>query len=244
MTIIRPSIFGSSDGIVAAMSTRAGGVSGPVLDLNLSYKVGDAPENVRENRRRFFEAAGVAEASVVLPGQEHTDVVRYCAGPSSHPACDGLVTDGTSVVLGVTVADCTPVLLFAADRRIIAAVHAGWRGTAAGIVSRALGMMMERWKCVPSEVKAFVGPSAGVCCYEVGSDVAARFPADCAAPMPGGKFRLDVKRANVVQMLASGMRESHIEVHPDCTIHDDRYHSHRRDGQASGRMVAVIGMIH
>lgn len=244
MTIIRPAIFGPGDGVIAAMSTRNGGVSGPALDLNISFRVGDDPENVRENRRRFFEAAGVAASSVVLPGQEHTDVVRYCTGPSVQPSCDGLVTDGTSAVLGVTVADCTPVLLFDPRRRVIAAVHAGWRGTAAGIVRRALDMMAERWRCEPSEVKAFIGPSAGGCCYEVGTDVAARFPAECAVPKDGGKFLLDVKRTNVLQMLASGMQESHIEVHPDCTIHNELYHSYRRDGLVSGRMAAVIGLIH
>jgi copper oxidase (laccase) domain-containing protein len=112
VVVDRPKIFSAFPEIVAGVSTREGGVSGPVLGLNLSFRVGDDPENVRENRRRFFGAFGMTESDAAIPQQVHSR--RIVEAPSAGPyeSCDGVFTDRTGMGLVVTVADCVPILLY------------------------------------------------------------------------------------------------------------------------------------
>lgn len=224
------------------MSTRNGGVSGEHFGLNMSYNVGDEPDRVAENRKLFLREMDIEESLVAFPLQEHTATVMDCSLPNKYPHCDGLVTNRSSLYLAVTVADCTPVVLYDTKNNVIAGVHAGWRGTAAKIAVNALKTMSHRYSTIPSDVVAFIGPSAGGCCYEVGEEVAKSFPKECITPLKNKKYLLDVKKTNLLQLLENGLQESHIEVHSDCTIHNKEYHSYRRDGAQSGRMLAIIGL--
>ncbi|MBI2427641.1 MAG: polyphenol oxidase family protein [Ignavibacteriales bacterium] len=152
------------------------------------------------------------------------------------------MTDAKNTFLAVSIADCTPIMLYDPDKNVIAGIHAGWRGTSKSIVGNAVQLMKQNYSVVPANIVAFIGPSAGVCCYEVGNEVAELFPNDCWTEKGNGKFMLNVKKVNMLQLLANGVQESHIEVHPDCSIHNQQYHSFRRDGKNSGRMLAVIGI--
>jgi len=241
MTSIAPSIF--PGGIVAAFSTRKGGVSPAPLGLNLSFKVGDDAANVRKNRELFFGPLGIPLDRLAIPGQVHGGTVRRAENPGDYPETDALVTDRPGLFLCVSVADCVPILLFDPARNVVGAVHAGWRGSAAGITGTAVRTMVEAFGTNPGEILASIGPSASSCCYVVGPEVAARFDAGFRAGRNGGVY-LDLKEANRAQLVLAGVPHGNIEVSPHCTISEpDLFHSHRRDGAQSGRMMGVIGRI-
>jgi YfiH family protein len=240
-TLTKPSIFDGCP-VTAVMSTRRGGVSAGGFGMNLSFRVGDREEDVHENRRRFFGMAGVGVSQIVVPSQVHGTCVRKVESPSNPGDCDGLITDRPAVYLCVTTADCVPILVFEPQRRVIGAFHAGWRGTADAIVSEGVRMMVSEFGADPGRMLAFIGPSAGACCYEVGPEVANKL-----SPMfvtrGDGRLIADLKRANADLLVKQGIPPQNIEIHPSCTIHEsDRFHSHRRDGVRSGRMMAVIGI--
>jgi polyphenol oxidase len=233
-----------STGIVAhGISTRQGGVSGSVLGMNTSFQVGDIPENVTENRRLLLTAVGLDPDRLALPLQVHSGRVLRADAPGNYPACDALITNRTDVHLGVSVADCTPILLVDRARRVIAAVHAGWRGTVAEITRHAVEMMVGDYGCMPTTIAAFIGPCASVCCYAVGEEVAGQFPPDSITRNENQTF-VDLKGTNMAQLIAAGVSPSMIEISPLCTISDSHLlHSYRRDRESSGRMMAVIGLV-
>jgi polyphenol oxidase len=239
---IRPSIFAAWPGVVAAMSTRLGGEGGSPFGMNLSTSVGDDPDRVERNRSAFFRDLGIELKELAIPGQVHSSVVRIIQDPGPYPSCDGLVTTGERVFLCVTVADCLPILMLDPEHQAIAAVHAGWRGTVSGITRTALSLMVEHFKTDPAQIVAFIGPGAGVCCYQVGEEVAGNMNPRFVLRRDSSVF-LDLKGANEHQLESLGVPRENVEVHPSCTIGErDRFHSYRRDREHSGRMMAVLGL--
>jgi YfiH family protein len=226
-----------------AMSTRIGGVSPEPLGMNLSYRVGDDPPNVAENRKRLFETLGFTESGSAIPHQCHSSNIQIVSEPGQYETCDGLITEVVDLPLVVTVADCLPIVLFEPVRRVIGLVHAGWRGTTQGIAAEAVGLMAKQWGVTASEIVAYLGPSAGVCCYEVGGDVAQLFSLD-EIEQRNDRLYLDLKRSNVDQLVSCGIKEDNIEVSPFCTICNPQlFHSHRREKSLSGRMMAVVSLL-
>lgn len=239
---IRPAIFEKEASLVAAVSTRLGGVSKDPLGMNLSFSVGDDEACVNENRRRFFSPLGIPVDALAIPRQVHSANVARVGAAGAVAETDALVTNTPGVYLCVTVADCVPILIHDPEHRAVAAVHAGWRGSAAGILSLALKLMRSAFGTRPGDLRAYVGPAAGGCCYEVGPDVAERFPPKYLADHQGS-LRLDLKAFQADSLLEAGVHPSHIEVSPLCTITESHLlHSYRRDGPRSGRMMAVIGI--
>lgn len=240
--VLRAEFPGASAGVTGGMSTRSGGVSPPPFGFNTGASTSDDPVNVAANRRLLLEALGL-EGPLALPGQVHGAAAAEALRPGMFESCDALMTAEQGLVLGVSVADCVPILLYDPARRAIAAVHAGWRGTAAGIVSLTVSRLAERYGSSPRDLRAWIGPSAGVCCYEVGEDVAARFAPPSVIRPPGGKARVDLRTANRRLLAEAGVPGSQIAVSGECTICSaDLFHSYRRDGNRSGRMMAVIAL--
>ena len=147
-------------------------------------------------------------------------------------------------MIGIQTADCLPVLLVDPRRRQVAAAHAGWRGTVKG-VTRAAVLGLEARGSRPPDLVAALGPGIGACCYEVGEELREAFgPAgsEFFRAGPKGKPHLDVRAANVRQLVDSGVPPESIHHLPDCTFClPDRYHSYRRDGKGSGRMINFVG---
>jgi YfiH family protein len=211
------------------------------MDMNLSFNVRDDPARVRRNRERFFGGLGIRQDELAIPGQVHGNTVRVAEAAGAYPDTDGLVTSAGRLFLCVTVADCVPILLADPITRTIAAIHAGWRGTAGKILERALELLSDGHRVRTPDLLAFLGPSAGDCCYSVGEDVASRFPPEVVG-RKGGQPTVDLKEANRRQLLDAGLLPGNIEISPFCTISEEHlFHSHRRDASASGRMMAVIG---
>jgi YfiH family protein len=233
-------------------STRAGGVSAPPwASLNLGGKWGDAPAAVAENRRRFLRAT-VGDAPLYVARQVHgARVVTVGAGATIEAIAaleaDGLCTDRPDIALGVFVADCVPVLLADPVTGALAAVHAGWRGTIAGVVPAALRALAELG-ARPSDLRAALGPAIGACCFEVGPEVAAAFAAagegEAVRPSPRGRadrVHVDLKAVLVRQLERAGVNPAAIDPLAVCTSCDRaRFYSFRRDGAATGQMMGVI----
>jgi YfiH family protein len=228
-------------GAVLAFSTRRGGVSeGPYHSLNLGRSTLDRPEAVEENRHRLLTALGLDPARLANAGQVHGAVVRLAEAPGLHPDCDGLVTTTPGLVLAMTAADCLPILYHAPGA--VAAAHAGWRGTADGAPESALSAVCAASGTEPSAVSVHFGPCIRGCCYAVGPEVAARFPA-AALRDAGGTRHLDLPTAARIRLAAAGVPAHAIHDTGACTACEaDAYFSHRRDHGLTGRQWGVIAL--
>ena len=244
---------------VHGFSTRLGGVSqGPFASLNLGVNRGDDLENVRENFHRFCAAVGADADRLVSSKQVHKADVRIVTtadagkGLFAHRdyEADALVTDVPGLPLAVFSADCIPVLFHDPVRHVVAAAHAGWRGTALGIVQKTVERMEEVFACRPADILAAVGPGISQCCFETREDVPnAMMGALGSSALPfirseGGHFHVDLKGLNSCWLTRAGLVPEHIAVSTDCTCcQPERYWSHRKMGDARGSMAAVVMLL-
>jgi YfiH family protein len=244
------------EGFANAFSTRGGGVSPfPEGSLNLAGFDQDSAENIRENRRRFVHALG-GEWALAACWQVHGSdllVVRDAEDPRpENERCDALATNLKGVLLGVKTADCVSVVIGDPRSGACAAVHAGWRGTLAEIVKRALAALREEFGTNPADVRAALGPAALGCCYEVGAEVVEPFRAKFAdadslfKPTTPGHALVDLHEANRRQLVAAGVAAESIHALPLCTMcRPDLFFSYRQGRKLygrTGRLLSVIGM--
>lgn len=244
------------EGFANAFSTRGGGVSPfPEASLNLAGFDQDSAENIHENRRRFLslvEGRWTLAACWQVHGRDVRVVRDASDARSESERCDALMTDLSGVLLGVKTADCVPVILGDARTGACAAVHAGWRGTLAGIVRHALARMNEEFGTKPEDVRAAIGPAALGCCYEVGAEVIEAFRAEVTnadalfTPTSEGHALVDLHRANLEQLTGSGVAPERVHALPLCTMcRPEDFFSYRRDRKLqgrTGRLLSVIGL--
>jgi polyphenol oxidase len=234
-------------GLVHGFFGRGGGVSqGARGSLNLSFNVGDDAANVEENWLRVrSELAGV---DVVTMGQVHgARVVRVDGSINRVDSVDALLTDRPGVAVGVMTADCVPILMIAPDARVAIAVHAGWRGTLAGIAAVAVEAVSRELHVPPGLLQVALGPSIDQCCYEVdagiGEQLEARFGRlGSAWKARGAKGHLDLRATNRQILIAAGVPETSIDIVGPCTACQMmQYFSHRASGGQAGRQLSVVG---
>jgi purine-nucleoside/S-methyl-5'-thioadenosine phosphorylase / adenosine deaminase len=245
-------------GFANAFSTRLGGVSAlPENSLSLTYFKGDDRANVDENRRRFLKAIGRDGAPIITARQTHsTDIADVDSSEqTARPACDAMTSKLPGILLGIQTADCLPVLIADTKSGAMAAIHAGWRGTAGRITERTVADLMLRLGANPRDCIAALGPAACVDCYEVGTDVIDRYKNEfrywrnlVVNFKEGDKAHLDVRAANIQQLAFCGFSEDRIHAADYCTMHQNElFFSYRREagGEPSrvGRLLAVIGRI-
>ena len=240
-----------------AFSTRLGGVSpAPFDSLNLGIAgdatVRDSADNLEENYRRLRAAVGLADRHRCWVTQVHgPDVcdVRPDTSFENGARADALVCDDPTRVLSVKYADCVPILLASADGRAVAAVHAGWRGLVAGVVGASVRHLAEIAAAPASTFIAAIGPCIGVDNFEVGPEVIEAFQklmGTDALVRPGrpGKGHVDLRKATYLQLRASGISGDNIDTTDLCTYGNPaEFYSHRRDGNATGRMAAIISPV-
>ncbi len=231
----------AAHGVTAVFGSRHGGHSPPPhASLNLAFDIGDSPANVERNIRRFCAITGMPRPHTCQ--QVHGVRMLWCQGPGRQhrsPA-DALLSRQPGCALAVRTADCVPILLAQPATGVVAAVHAGWRGTAAGIVRRCCQRMLGEGGAADT-LLASIGPGVGACCFTVGADVASmlRASVDGALDFPDG--RPDLWEINRWQLRMLGVPEARIEVHRHCTsCLVDRYFSHRREGGRTGRQWSAI----
>ncbi len=243
----------SFPGLVHGFLGRQGGRSRPpYASLNLAYDVGDDVETVKDNWCDLKLAVGVHDFKIVTAEQIHgstilavTDGTRKSMGEA-----DGMITDRPGVFLGVSTADCVSLLFIEPRRKIAAAIHAGWRGTAAGIAGKAVERLHEAYGILPSDLFVALGPSIGICCYEVGAEVYAaireREGAECEKAWRAGrdgKGYLDLRLLNQMQLEAAGVPAARVQWVGLCNAcHLDQFFSYRKEGK-TGRQVSFVGWL-
>lgn len=254
--------FTEAGGVHHGFASRLGGVSRPPWDsLNISLSRGDDPADVRENYHRMCAALGTDFHRLVMTHQVHEDYIRPVGPQDVLPDplapievdADGLITATPGLCLTIFYADCVPVLLYDPQKRVIAAVHSGWRGTALAIAQKAAGKMAAEYGSRPEDILAAIGPGIGPCCFETHADVPTALTAQLgqgAAPymIPKverpGKFAVDLKGIIRWELLEAGLREEHIATLPLCTAcHPELYWSHRTMGEQRGNHAAMIQLL-
>ena len=257
---VQSRLLSESGEVVHAFSSRQGGVSRPPFaTLNLGQSVGDDLTLVEENRRRFFVTFGIDSARIVRAKQVHGNaVLRVDAGlvrRPGFPRCllekpaefDAFITELPDVALVVSTADCLPILIHDPVRRAVAAVHAGWRGTAQRIAAEAVLAMQAAYGTDPADCRAVLGPGIRGCCFEVDAPVieamAAALPGweAHATPTRPGHCRLDLAGVNRAVLEEAGVRSDRIEDAGLCTAcRTDLFFSHRAEKGRTGRMMNFI----
>ena len=187
--------------------------------------------------------------NIYLPIQKHTDTVHILNVDMSPVIADAVVTNRKGVLIGIQVADCTPVLLYDEKRRVVGAVHAGWRGTAAGILKNTINIMQQRFYSSPQDLKIAIGPAIRWCCYEVGYEVIEAVAKETGTgdyyKTKGSKYCMDIPSANRIQALSVGVKGENIWMSDECTFClPEKYYSYRyAKGGAIGRQAGFIGII-
>lgn len=237
-------------GLWHGFAGKIGGVSkGPHASLNFSYKVGDDPAAVDENWRRLRRVIG-SDTQVARVRQVHGGdvVVRTRDNASQFPHADGMVTAEAGLVLGILSADCVPILMIDRERKIAGALHAGWRSAIAKIAETGVRAMQSLGARADS-IRAAMGPSIGICCFEVDADLAARFEREIdgasrhARAGGPGKAYLDLRGILADQLASTGIpRESITSAGPCTRCASDRYFSRRASGGVvTGLQLSFIG---
>ena len=238
--------------VTAFSTTRHGGVStGSYGTFNINGYCGDQPEAVAENRRLLAAALPVADVRhIILPHQVHDSVVKAIDEASLGrqdllEGVDALVTRQTGVCIGVSTADCIPIIIYDPLQHCAAAVHAGWRGTVKRIVEKTVGLMVTDFGSDSSELRAVIGPGISLKNFEVGQEVydefqSAGFPMERIA-VKYAKWHIDLPLCNRLQLESAGVRAENIDEAGLCTYDRvDDYFSARRLGIASGRIYTGI----
>jgi len=281
LQILRARALAELPWLVHGFSMRPGGRSliergSKAGALNLGFTGWDTRENVLANRAKLLAALNAPEMKLSTLRQFHSDVIYVLdALPEQGTRGDAAITRMPGLLLAVQTADCIPILLVDPERRAVAAVHAGWRGTLRRIVAKTLGRMCAALGSKPSSVLAALGPAIGTCCYEVGPEVAQAYAGQFAearqwfegpfdklaageepTPLqwltmgppghdpPPPRVRLDLVAANRWQLLDAGVEASHIAASPLCTsCRTDLLFSYRKEGDRTGRLMGVIGLL-
>lgn len=211
---------------------------------------------IEANKKLVCKGFEIAEENLLIPHQTHSDNVKVIKSQSdltmSLENTDALVTNLKNVALALNFADCVPIILFDSKKKVIGAVHAGWRGTAAKIGVKTFNKMQSEFGSNPKDIIALIGPAIGKCCFEVGDDVAAKikssvdnlnadaFASEAKLPL-SGKNNIDLKLINKSQLLAIGIEK--IDLCEDCTsCKNELFFSYRKENANTQRHSAVIIM--
>jgi len=201
------------------------------------------------NRMRFLAAIGAPGWPFLKLKQVHSGIVRDMNDTlTANEAVEGdaAVTTRQGVVLGIQTADCVPILVADSQARAVAAIHAGWRGTAARIAESAVGRVLSFPGIDAKDLIVAIGPHIGVCCYEVGEEVVEAIgdPRAFERRADWPRAHLNLGEANRRQFLNAGLLDQQIEMSSLCThCSGDLFYSYRRDGKKAGRMLSVIGIV-
>jgi YfiH family protein len=238
--VVKPRIFQSIPGLVAGVSTRHGGLSqDPYSSLNLGVHTDDDPAVIEQNLSIFCTDLGISTTDLARSYQIHGDKIWVTGRAGYQSGFDALVSVQPGVFAGVGIADCTPILLADPVTRVCAAIHAGWKGTVAGIVEKTALRMIENRGSKPADILAYIGPCISQAHFEVGDEVAEHFAKEFKT-QKGSKWHVDLKTANAAQLTKLGIQK--IEIDLACTVENNAdFFSHRIEKGITGRMLALIG---
>jgi YfiH family protein len=238
-------------------TSREGGVSvGNYASFNLSPFTGDEELRFTENQQILCDKLGIDSAHLIIPFQTHGSEIREInqtflelSTEEKHQylsGVDAIVTQLPGICVGVTTADCVPLLFFDPMKQVVAAVHAGWRGTCAGIAGRTVRFMVDTYGSRPADILVAIGPSISAEVYEVGAEVvdefkAAGFDLSEIIEIRNNAIFLNLWKANQQLLVKAGIQDNHIEIAGICTFTEhERFFSARRLGIKSGRLLSGI----
>lgn len=235
-----------------AFSTRLGGISeGYYSSMNLSFNVGDNPDTVKENYRILCEAVGINPENLVVSHQTHktnilnatkNDCGKNIWRERDYSDIDALITNEKGVAIVTHNADCCLLGFFDPKQNVIAAAHAGWRGTVAEIGRKTVEKMVKDYNCNSQDILVIIAPSISKCCYEVDDHVLNEFKklscldlSKIFFPKENGRYMLDLWEANRQILQNAGINHNHIEITDICTnCQSEYFHSHRATGGKRG----------
>jgi len=213
--------------------------------LDCSEKISNdvqAVFSLNPSKHSLLEIANKLENStdnLAIPEQVHSNIVALARLPGVYPHADGLVTTNSNVLLTLKVADCVPVFLYEPLKRIIGLIHSGWRGTVENIVSNAI-KIMEKNGAESRDIRCFLGPAIGKCCYEVDREVSKYINDEAKVKINYDKWKVSLHGQIRYQLTELGVPTNSIRISKLCTYESDECHSYRRDGQNAGRMYAFL----
>lgn len=248
---------------IRAFSTYRGEGSGNYAEFNITHYCGDSPEHVAECRLELCKSLAIEDKSLILPRQTHGDKVfcidkEFIDKPREEQkvllhGIDAIITDLPRTCIGVSTADCIPVLLYDSTKNVVAAVHAGWRGTVARIAQKCIAVMNKEYGCDTEDIKAIIAPGISKEAFEIGEEVYEEFAKDgfpmerIASLYPaeqGEKWHIDLWEANRLQMIDAGIKAENITVAGICTYNNhNEFFSARRLGINSGRIFNGIMLL-
>ena len=239
------------EGLLHGFMGRRGGKSvGAYAGLNVSYRIGDDAKVVSQNVCDMKQAVGIHDGRIITMKQVHGDHIIEVKNRNVKEAgeADGMVTQEKGAFLGVLTADCVPILFAAPEQKIVAAVHAGWRGTLEGIGAKTVKLFLEAYSLLPSELEVALGPSINACCYEVKKDVAEPLIekwgklAESCLQTRDHKIYLHLRSLNQAVLQRAGVPESQIfQIGPCTSCAADEFFSYRRERKETGRQISFIG---
>jgi YfiH family protein len=242
-SLIRPQKLSQLDGIntwFTKKNREHGLQNSAVPGLNFGYNTAETKELVAANRLSLLSHLRLDPEWTAYADQVHSNRVQVITEGGTYPSTDGLVTTIPGLTLGIQVADCAAVLLADPVNKVVAALHAGWRGAVSDIVPNGIEMMTNQG-ADPESITAFVGPCISLKNFEVGLEVAEQFPAEFVNTESYDKPHIDLKAFLSFQMQEAGVAEEQIEISDECTFENmDDFYSYRREGDRSGRMLALI----
>ncbi|MEY4384571.1 MAG: hypothetical protein RI995_2113 [Bacteroidota bacterium] len=237
---IVPNIFQHIPQLVAGVSTRHGGQShGAYNSLNLGKHTADSPAIIEQNLQLLCNDLEVEPNQLARAYQCHGADIWHTNMGGYQENFDAIIATQPGIIAGVGIADCCPILLIDPVKKIAAAIHAGWKGTVAQITKKTSIEFLEKYNSKPKDLLAWIGPCISQAHFEVGDEVAKYF-ANSEKITLGPKYHVDLKKANVNQLHAAGIRQ--IEVSSYCTFeHNEHFFSHRKENGITGRMMAFAG---
>lgn len=196
-------------------------------------------------RRKLLAQAGLPTENLITCKQVHSDRISlvHDLSRSLHLETDGLITDLPNAVLGIYTADCVPVFIAEPRKKVVGMLHAGWRGAANGITSKAIDLIIRNWCSDPHDFRVHLGPHIQPCCYEVGEEVASQFPVESKTSEAGGKWRLNLGTAIARQALDAGVPHDRLTASRECTRCNPKFYSFRRD-RTEKRMLSFAARRH
>ena len=253
MTCLKVPQWEKYGGLLHGFMGRRGGKSlGVYAGLNTSYRVGDDPKIVSQNVCDMKLAVGIHDGKIVTMRQMHGDDIIEVKDKQLKEAgeCDGMVTAENDIYLGVLTADCVPLLFIAPKQRVAAAVHAGWRGTLAGIAEKTVRLFKSHYNVDADDLEAALGPSIGVCCYEVKDDVADPLMKKWgplttpSVAVRDGKTFINLSRLNRDILREAGVPGKQLyQVGPCTACSPADFFSYRRERSETGRQISVVGWL-
>lgn len=241
MLILKSNLFNQFPELVFGFNTKIGLNRKPPFHFNMSVSVGDDTNLVIENRKEFFKALGINyEKNAAFQKQIHSDIIKQVTSCGQQGESDAIITNKTGIALAASSADCPAIFIYDKNKKVIAAIHSGWRGTEQKILEKTIEQLIQKYNSSPNDLFVYIAPAISQNHYEVGEEVAKQFAEKYTKPF-GEKFLLDLKSANYDMLINKKIPAEQIEVSELCSYENSQFlHSYRREGTKSGRSWGVI----